>query len=79
MLPLPAHAMSASMTFNDLKLGMRFMLFNQDNPIEYTICKILGITNKGNYILVDFDDLNKTTVYGKLNEPIYKFMKFLTV
>ena len=67
------------MTFNDLKLGMQFMLFNQDTLIEYNICKIIAINNKPGYILVDFDDSNKTTVYGKLNVPLHKFMKFLTV
>jgi len=72
------------LTFNDLKLGMQFKLYSEDFPVEFSICKIIAIDKKftsssieRQYILVDFDDLNQTTVYGKLNEPIHKFMKRL--
>lgn len=65
------------MTFNDLKLDMQFMLFNEDNPVEYNLCKITGINIKSDYVLIDFNDLNQTTVYGKLDAPIHKFMKRL--
>ena len=71
------------LTFNDLKLGMQFKLYSQDNA-TFVICKIMTIDNtfhnseiKRNYILVDFDDINQTTVYGKLNDPIHKFMEYL--
>ncbi len=72
------------MIFNDLKLGMQFKLYSEVFPEEFSICKIIAIDKKftsssieRQYILVDFDDVNQTTVYGKLDNPIHKFMKRL--
>ena len=65
------------MLFNNLVEGMKFKLYNEDNMIDYEFCNIVNITKRINYILIDFNDDNCTTVYGKINNPIHKFVEFV--
>ncbi|CAB4241001.1 hypothetical protein UFOVP22_41 [uncultured Caudovirales phage] len=64
------------MTFNDLKLGMQFKLYSQDND-TFTICKIIDINYFENYKTITFDDKNSTTVYGAYTKPIHNFMQYI--
>jgi hypothetical protein len=65
------------MTFNDLKLGMQFKLYSEDNQLEFSICKILVIYDYSDYRSITFDDVNSTTVYGNYEKPLHNFMEFL--
>lgn len=64
------------MTFNDLKPGMQFKLYSQNND-TFVMCNIKLITDNDNYVYIDFDDINKTTVYGNLHKPIHDFMQYI--
>ena len=65
------------MTFNDLKLGMKFKLYDEDYGEYFVTCKIVKINKDFKFISVDFDDFNNITVYGHYDKPIYKFMEFI--
>lgn len=68
------------MLFKDLKEGMRFRLYSEDEPEQFTEGSISEVwrsnTNPEN-ILVQFDDELGCFTYGKDEQRLHNFMERL--
>ena len=64
------------MLFKDLKEGMRFRLYSEDNPEEFTEGAISEISRGKNtgHRLVQFNDENGVFTWGEDNPPVHEFM-----
>lgn len=62
------------MKFKDLKLGMRFDIINEDNPAKIYTGKIVDLWNKGDKVMVQFNDEVDSFTWGNENQLLHNFL-----
>lgn len=62
------------MKFKDLKLGMKFDIVDEDNPVKIYTGKIIDLWLKGDSVNVQFDDEVGSFTWGNAEQLIHNFM-----